>query len=474
MEAWNYTQARDLADHRLEHQEIVLTVPASFDAAARDLTLEAARAAGLEHLTLLEEPQAAFYAWIDRSGDSWREQVHVGDLVLVADVGGGTTDFTLIEVGEENGSLVLTRLAVGEHLLLGGDNMDLTLAYHVAQQLHNEQRLKLDAVQMAQLTHACRQAKETLLSQPQLAQAAVTILGRGRSVVSGTVTYRLPRETVETQILDDFFPFCAADTNTVASSPVGLEELGLPYAADPAITRQLAVFLQRHAEALRRRAEPYQQAVPWMPTAVLFNGGVFKAPVLRQRMLEVLSRWSGNSSPVRELAGADLDTAVARGAAYYGLVRRGRGVRIRGGTARAYYIGVAANVPAVPGFPPPIKALCVAPFGMEEGSSADIPHYEVGLRVGTEAEFRVLSSTIRRDDTAGTVVEEWSEGEIEELAPIRATLDPQGATAPGQIVPVHLHSQVTPVGQLELWLYSRDGAQRWKLEYNVRDKPQRR
>jgi len=472
-EAWNYTIGRDVPDQRLELQEIILTVPASFDAAARDLTVEAARAAGFEHLTLLEEPQAAFYAWIDHCGDTWRDLVHVGDLVLVADVGGGTTDFTLIEVGEENGSLVLTRLAVGEHLLLGGDNMDLTLAYHVAQQLQKERGLRLDAVQLAQLTHACRTAKESLLASSQLGSAPVTLLGKGRAVVGGTITYELSRSLVEQVILDGFFPDCPPDATPQIRGAVGLEELGLPYASDPAITRHLAEFLQRHGEALtRRESKDRKKTGRLLPTALLFNGGVFKSDLLRQRLCEVLRRWSEpeNSETPRELPGADFDLAVARGAAYYGLARRGKGVRIRGGTARAYYIGVAANLPAVPGFPPPIKALCVAPFGMEEGSQTDIPGYEVGLRVGAEAEFRFLGSTTRREDVPGTLVEDW-QGQIEELTPIRATLDPQGAAAAGQIVPVHLHSKVTPVGQLELWLHSRDGSHRWKLEYNVREKP---
>jgi hypothetical protein len=173
----------------------------------------------------------------------------------------------------------------------------------------------------------------------------------------------------------------------------------------------------------------------------------------------------GGADPARELAGADLDHAVARGAAYYGLVRRGKGVRIRGGTARAYYVGVETAAPAVPGVPPPLKALCVAPFGMEEGTEADIPGQEFGVVVGEEVEFRFLGSTVRRDDAAGTVVEEW-EGQIDELAPVRTTLEGKGAA---RRVPVHLHSKVTPVGQLELWLLSRDGKQRWKLEFNVRE-----
>jgi hypothetical protein len=471
-EAWNFVIAKDVAAHRLEAQDIVLTVPASFDAAARELTVEAARAAGFENLTLLEEPQAAFYAWLDRSGDDWRKQVSVGDLVLVADVGGGTTDFTLIEVGEENGNLALTRLAVGDHLLLGGDNMDLTLAYHVAQALAKN-GTKLDANQMTQLTYACRAAKEQLLADAKLASAPVTVLGKGRSIVGGSIKHDLPRSEVEKVLLDGFFPDCPRDAEPAKAATAGLEELGLPYVSDAGITRHLAQFLSRQAEALANRASPGRASrrkpdgASSLPSAVLFNGGVFKGDPLRHRLMNVLGSWakSVKTDPARELAGADLDLAVARGAAYYGLVKRGKGVRIRGGTARAYYIGVATNMPAVPGFAPPIKALCVAPFGMEEGTEADIPGYEVGLRIGTEAEFRFLGSTVRRDDAAGTVVEEW-EGQIDELAPVRTTLEGKSG---GAVVPVHLHSKVTPVGQLELWLQSRDGKQRWKLEFNVRE-----
>jgi hypothetical protein len=391
-ESWNHVMAssaaagKDAKANRLEAQDIVLTVPASFDAAARELTVEAARAAGFEHLTLLEEPQAAFYAWLDRAGDEWREQVTVGELVLVADVGGGTTDFTLIEVGEENGSLALTRLAVGDHLLLGGDNMDLTLAYHVAQALAKS-GTKLDANQMTQLTYACRNAKEQLLANPKLASAPVTVLGRGRSVVGGSIKYDLPRPEVEKVLVDGFFPECPPDAEPDRTS-TGLQELGLPYVSDPGITRHLAQFLTRQSEALAGRGKRKKPAAePSLPSAVLFNGGVFKADPLRNRLLGVIGAWAkaAKADATREMAGADLDLAVARGAAYYGLVKRGRGVRIRGGTARAYYIGVATNMPAVPGFAPPVKALCVAPFGMEEGTEADIPIYEVGVRIGAEA-----------------------------------------------------------------------------------------
>ncbi|HET6575295.1 MAG TPA: Hsp70 family protein [Fimbriiglobus sp.] len=472
-EAWNHAMAKDVPEHRLEQQEIVLTVPASFDAAARELTVEAARAAGYEHLTLLEEPQAAFYAWLDSHGEKWRNEVQVGDLVLVADVGGGTTDLTLIEVGEEAGNLALTRLAVGDHLLLGGDNMDLALAHTAAAALAKT-GTKLDAGQMQQLTHAAREAKEQLLANPKLASAPVTVLGKGRSVVGGSIKHDLPRADVEKVLVDGFFPEVPRDAEPTRSRAAGLQELGLPYVSDPAITKHLAQFLSRQAEALASRERPGGKKrkggteAASLPTAVLFNGGVFKADALRNRLVSVLNEWAKavKADKVRALAGPDLDLAVARGGAYYGLVRRGKGVRIRGGTARAYYVGIETAQPAVPGLPPPLKALCVAPFGMEEGTEADIPQQEFGLVVGEEAEFRFLGSTVRRDDRPGTLVEDW-EGQIDELSPVRATLE--GKANQGRVVPVHLHSKVTEVGQLELWCYSHDGKQRWKLEFNVRE-----
>jgi molecular chaperone DnaK (HSP70) len=467
-ESWNHVVARDVAENRLEKQDIVLTVPASFDAVARELTVEAARAAGLEHLTLLEEPQAAFYAWIEASHDKWRKQVKVGDVLLVCDVGGGTTDLTLIAVSEEAGNLVLTRVAVGDHILLGGDNMDLALA-HAAAAAFAAKGIKLDAAQMQLLWHSSRFAKEKLFGDPKLAAAPVTVLGRGSRVIGGTLQGELPRAEVEKVLIEGFFPHCPPDAQPARRRAVGLQEIGLPYAADPAISKHLAAFLSRNAEVLTRQSGSKKTAKVAQPTAVLFNGGVFKAAPLRQRLLQVLGAWSekGGGKGVKELPAADLDLAVARGAAYYGLVRRGRGVRIRGGTARSYYVGIETSLPAVPGSPPPLKALCVVPFGMEEGTAKDVPGQEFGLVVGEPAEFRFLASTVRRADPVGTLVEDY-EGQIDELSPLAATLESKGKE--GRAVPVHLHSKVTEVGTLELWCISRDERDRWKLEFNVRER----
>jgi molecular chaperone DnaK (HSP70) len=468
-EAWNHLVAKDVPENRLEQQDIILTVPASFDAVARELTVEAARAAGLEHLTLLEEPQAAFYAWIDASRDQWRKQVEVGDVILVCDVGGGTTDLTLIAVTEEAGNLVLTRVAVGDHILLGGDNMDLALA-HTGAQAFAGKGVKLDAGQMHMLWHSSRSAKEYLFSHPEATGAPVTVLGRGSRVIGGTLKGELTRAEVESILVEGFFPACPPDAEPQKKRAVGLQELGLPYAADPAVTKHLAWFLHRNAEVLAQRAPTRRsKKKAAQPTAVLFNGGVFKATPLRERLLAVLNQWgkATGGGMVKELAGTDLDLAVARGAAYYGLVRRGRGVRIRGGAARSYYVGVETSLPAVPGSPPPLKALCVVPFGMEEGTETDVPGQEFGLVVGEPAEFRFLGSSVRRGDVVGTLVEEW-EGQIDDLSPLTTTLEAPGKE--GRMVPVHLHSKVTEVGTLELSCLSRDGKQRWKLEFNVRER----
>ena len=465
-DAWNHVMAApgegssgDPAALRMEAQEVYLTVPASFDAVARELTMRAARDAGL-NATLLEEPQAAFYSWLALAGEDWREQMQPGDLVLVCDVGGGTTDFTLIEAKDETGDLVLERVAVGDHILLGGDNMDLALALNVSQALRDEGH-DLDPWQTRSLWHACRQAKELLLAQPELSSAPVTILGRGSKVIGGTVRGELVREELEGVLVDGFFPECAAEDRPKLARRGGLQELGLPYAADAAVTRHLARFLGEHAK---------RDGQPARPTAVLFNGGVMKAGPLRERVIAVLNRWQAEAGqePVKLLESASLDLAVARGAAYYGMVRRGRGIRIRGGVARSYYIGIESALPAVPGMEVPLKALCVVPFGMEEGTEAPIAGQEFGMVVGEPVEFRFLSSTLRKDDPIGTMLERWNEDEMEELVPIQTAMDGQ-TDETGMPIPVQLHTRVTEVGTLDLELRSRDG-QAWKLEYEVREK----
>ncbi len=292
--------------------------------------MRAAADAGLAHVTLLEEPQAAFYAWLGAAGDGWRAELAIGDVVLVCDVGGGTTDFSLIAVGEADGNLQLERIAVGDHILLGGDNMDLALAHAVRARLAAGGH-ELDAWQFTSLTHSCRAAKETLYDPAHERDdaAPVVVLGRGSRVIGGSIKAEVRRSDVDA-LADGFFPPVALGEQPARARRVGLRELGLPFAADAAVTRHLSAFV-----AAQRNA-----------TAVLFNGGVMKARSLRQRIVETLDSWSDSpEDDLKVLGGTDLDLAVAHGAAYYGLVRRGRGVRIRGGTARAYYIGIESSMP---------------------------------------------------------------------------------------------------------------------------------
>jgi molecular chaperone DnaK (HSP70) len=461
-------------DAPFAEQDVVLTVPASFDAAARDLTLSAAQHAGLTKVTLLEEPQAAFYAWTEQMGESFRKQVRPGDVILVVDVGGGTSDFSLIAVTDRNGEVELTRVAVGDHILLGGDNMDLALAYAVSQRLAAEGR-KLDAWQFNALTHACRQAKEAMFGDEKLKRAPLVIPGRGSSLVGGTIKAELARDELTRVLTDGFFPEIAVTELPRTARSTGLAQIALPYAQDAGVTRHLAAFLTRQAKAL---AAAHDSPVPLAgktfvhPTAVLFNGGVFKSPMLKQRVVDVLNRWlaSDGGVPAKELEGAELDLAVARGAAYYGWARHGHGLRIRGGTGRAYYVGVESAMPAVPGMEPPVRALCVAPFGMEEGTTAEVPPQEFGLVVGEPTRFRFFSSSVRRDDTVGTMLDEPANSdEFEEVAPIESTLPATAETA-GRLVPVNLQAAVTEIGTLELRCLEKNGPGRWKLELNVRMK----
>ena len=471
-------------------QDITVTIPASFDPAARELTAEAAQTAGFGPLTLLEEPQAALYSWIERSAGQWRQDVRRGDVILVVDVGGGTTDLSLIAVLEQGGNLELQRIAVGDHILLGGDNMDLALAYGVARKLA-EQGTKLDAWQTRALAQACRAAKEALLTDPELAAVPVVVPSRGSKLIGGSVRTEVTRDEMVQTLLEGFFPPASASDLPQSRARSALTQLGLPYAQDAAVTRHLAAFLTRQRgataeiEGFADRTEGDEgdegltdaadSASFLHPTAVLFNGGVLKSHLIAERLLGILNGWleAEGAAPARLLGGADLDLAVARGAAYYGYVRRGSGVRIRGGTAQAYYVAVESSMPAIPGFEPPIQALCLAPFGMEEGTDAGLPAQEFGLLVGEPVRLRFFGSSVRRQDAVGTLLDDWASDELHELQEIEANLPPHGRTA-GDVVRVHLHARITETGTLELEALpvgsdrSDPATPRWKVEFNVR------
>jgi hypothetical protein len=447
-------------------QKVVLTVPASFDAAARELTREAATAAGLpQDLVLLEEPQAAVYAWLAARGDLWRRALGLDDVLLVCDVGGGTTDLTLVTVAEEEGDLVLRRMAVGNHLLVGGDNMDLALA-HFAAGRFAEKGVNLDPWQSIALWHSCRAAKEALMAPGDLAAPdggrnptyPVAVLGRGSRLIGGTVSIDVDRQSVSRLLVDGFFPECGVDERPARRSAAGFRELGLPYETDTAITRHVAAFLQAHGKP---------QGSPVRPTHVLLNGGVFKAEAIAQRLLGVLGQWFADAPP-RLLEGRhDLDHAVACGAAYYGWTQHRGGVRIRGPAARAYYVGIETAGLAIPGAGRPLRALCVVPIGMEEGTETDVPSEEIGLVVGESAQFRFFSSSTRKEDKPGTVLSAWTPDELEETDPLVTTL-PAADEVEGDYVPVRFHSRITELGVLELWCAGTTVDRRWKLEFSVR------
>ncbi len=454
----------------LEEQSLLITVPASFDAAARELTQRAAQLAGFAEVTLLEEPQAAFYAWLERHAD-WRDRVKPGDLILVFDIGGGTTDFTLISVADKDGELQLERVAVGEHILLGGDNMDLALARYVNQNLAAK-NTKLDRVQFHSLWQQCRAAKEALLADEASAKTEVpiTILGRGTGLVGGSIRTKLTRDEARTLLLDGFFPVVGSTDAPQKQRHSGLMEVGLNYASDAAVTRHLAQFLMQAANRAGNASGIAR------PTHLLFNGGVLQADAIEERLITVLNTWlsEAGAPPVvtlqDETKRSDLMHAVAYGAAYYGLARTGQGVRIRGGVPRTYYVGIETAMPAVPGLPAPMKALTVVPFGLEEGSQVQLPGRKLALVVGEHAVFRFFSSLSRRDDPPGLLLDDIDD-QLEELAPIEVYLPPNRdqSDAKEEVVPVTLESKVTETGMLELWCVATDG-RRWKLEFNVRER----
>ena len=466
-DAWNHQHP----DALLREQELTITIPASFDPAARELTAEAARTAGYERVTVLEEPQAALYSWIQSSEGAWRKQVQVGEIILVVDAGGGTTDLSLIAVIEKDGNLELHRIAVGDHILLGGDNMDLALAHVVAGKLA-AQGTQLDPWQVRALTHGCRSAKELLLAESDQEVIPIVVPSRSSRLIGGSIRTELTREDVTATLVEGFFPVVEAGSRPLNRPRTGLMQLGLPYAQDAGITRHLAAFLTRQISATADLAgigAPSANASFLHPTAVLFNGGVFKSALLANRIMDILNDWlnTEGAPPARRLEGADLDLAVARGAAYYGYVRRGGGVRIRGGTAQAYYVGIESALPAVPGMAPPVQALCVAPFGMEEGSAAELPPQEFGLVVGEPAHFRFFGSSVRRQDQVGTRLDHWAAGELQELGEIELALPAEGR-APGEIVPVKLRAAISEAGTLQLEAIPREGTERWQVEFDVR------
>jgi molecular chaperone DnaK (HSP70) len=459
-EAWNATIAAKDSSAAFENQDIVLTVPASFDEIARDLTVEAATQAGLSRITLIEEPQAAFYAWLDENAGAWSKHVSVGQVILVCDVGGGTTDFTLIRADESNGKLAFRRLAVGDHLMLGGDNMDVALARQIEVRLMGQPG-KLDSVQWSGLIQSCRAAKETLLGDDAPERVPVAVAGRTSKVIGGRLQVDLERDEVLAQLLDGFVPLVPWDAEPTKRQAAGLQEFGLPYVSDPAITRHLAKFLRQHQVAATE-AQPARQT---RPDAVLFNGGALTPAVMRRRILDAMSAWF--STPKKSpwsptvLDSRSLDLAVARGAAHYGVVRRGGGIRISGGTARTYYVGIES-----PGASQPLS-LCVVPRGMEEGEELPLAGREFQLLVGKPVSFPIYTSTTRMHDRPGDVVP-VDEQTMEPMAPVQTTLRAGSKSSSARMVPVSLLTRYTELGTVELWCVASHDSRRWRLQFQTR------
>ena len=443
----------------LAQQEVVITVPASFDEVARALTVSAARQAGLEHFTLVEEPQAAFYDFTAHHRDNLADVLKDVRLVLVVDVGGGTTDFTLIQAGVASDGPALRRIAVGDHLMLGGDNMDAALARHVEVRLLAGGR-KLSATQWTQLVQATREVKESLLGDNAPERHGIAVAAEGSRLLGRTLSTEIQRDEAERLILEGFLPDCAPDETSPRPARTALQELGLPYAQDPAITRHLAAFLRQHAAACftALNEAPNENALA-RPDAILFNGGVFNSPKISQRLIEIVSSWWPDAPQIRLLPHKSLEFAVARGAVCYGLSRRGLARRIGGGSAHALYVGLAAEQEtSTP------RAICLIPRGQEEGQPVDLKTRPFELMLGRPVQFPLFSTTSNRIDRPGDVVE--IDDDFRALPPIHTLF--KGTASRTTIVPVHLRAVLTELGTLELWCVSNEGGERWRLEFELR------
>ncbi len=468
-ESWNALMTRGDDASRLEQQCVILTVPASFDEVARELTVTAARAAGLTRVILVEEPLAAFYAWLSRHHEDWQTTMRPGQLILVCDVGGGTTDFTLVAVREGEQGTRFDRLAVGDHLMLGGDNMDLALARHLEVQLFGQPG-HMDTRRWHQLWHQCRKAKELLLCDAlgQRDHVDIAVVGTGRKLIADTLKARLTREQVQSIILEGFFPKVALSDHPQTSRRAGLTEWGLPYVQEAAVTRHLAAFWERFRSLLHQETGRTSLS----PDYVLFNGGALTPASIRQRILDVIQGWfqeeaGAEWAPV-ELENPRPELAVAIGAAYYGLVRLGEGVRVGAGSPRSYYVlvssdGSSETEPAEPGS---LQAVCLVPRGTEEGFETELSQPAFEVLANQPAAFQLLCSSTRLGDRLGEVLT-VPETEVTVLPPIRTVLR-FGKKGTAQTLPVRLALRLTEVGTLELWCQSQQSAHRWQLQFDVR------
>ncbi len=459
-DAWDAKFPSDL----LAEQQLVITLPASFDEVARELTVQAAAQADLPRVVLIEEPQAAFYAWVYKHADDWQQRISPGQKILVCDIGGGTSDFTLIRVqasdGDDGQQVQFHRVAVGEHLILGGDNLDLTLAHHLEQRISEGK--KLPTQQWEVLVRSCRRVKETLLGEDPPEQLTVHVAGGGSKLIGSGVQAEVGRDEAVELLVDGFLPRVAL-TERPSELQSGFQEFGLPYAADHGITRYLAAFLTAHRHTGAAAVEPEDHDAA-RPDVVLVNGGFFASPVLRERLLDVVSEWfQPADSPWRPqvLDNDRLDLAVARGAAYYGMVRRGEGVRIAANLARSYYIGVEHEQHS---------AVCLVPGDAEPGQEIELADIPFHLTISEPVEFPLFVSSTRLTDRPGELITIDRE-QLRPLPHIRTVLRAARKSEKGQ-VPVHLHSRLTEIGTIDLWCSEVGKDRSWRLQFDIRSATQ--
>ncbi|BBO73602.1 heat-shock protein [Desulfosarcina widdelii] len=452
--AWNVSMG-DEEENYLEKQMVILTVPASFDEVARDLTLQAARSAGLGDVILLEEPLAAFYSWLIEHEKNWPDHVAANQLILVCDVGGGTTDFTLIALREVDGSPRFERIAVGDHLILGGDNMDLSIAGSVARKLGKTPKA-MGRNDWKALCHQCRQIKEHVL-EGSADSGRITIMGAGSGLIAGTMTARIDRSMVESIVLDRFFPLSGTCAQT--ELPTGDASWGLPYEADTAITGHLIRFLDRHREDVRAAIGRDRTA----PDLILFNGGALKAPILRSRIQQAVKHHFSLDTAPRSLDNREMDLAVSLGAAYYGTVKSGAGVRVGSGSPRSYYVGVGDD--ANGSGERSRQAVCLVERGLEEGSSIALPDRPLKVLANQPVSIDLFSSSYRSGDRSGDLVEV---DDTLTALPALNTVIQFGSKGIRTEIPVNLEASYTEVGTLEIWCQSLNSPHRWQLRFQLR------
>ena len=465
-DAWNHHLGEDESAW-IENQDVVITVPASFDEVARDLTVEAATEAGIPNITLLEEPLAAFYSWLNVNEHKWDRLVNPGELILICDVGGGTTDFTLITLREKDGKPVFERIAVGDHLILGGDNMDLALAHLSEGRLQGEQKKKLSMGRWESLCNQCRQAKEDILGELE-DEKTITLIGEGRKLIADTQTSKLNRRDVEKAILGGFFPLVYPDESLHLRARQGMTEFGLPYAQDPAITRHLIRFLEQHREDLKESLN--RDSIE--PDLIMFNGAALKPAILQERILAAVSTRFHNTenSPPRVLANPDLDIAVARGASYYGRVRKGYGVQVDSGSARGYYLGVhlSEETSATGRSAPhdPEKVICLVERGMPEGTRNELHDKHFSVLANQPVRFHLYSSSYRSGDAVGDVIP--VDETLTTLPPLHTVIKFGKKAKGGVSIPVRMDAHYTEMGTLALWCRSLKSPHRWRFQFQLR------